>query len=285
MSHAGSRRTDRVSITMPVSVSGKDSAGISFSEVASTVTVSQFGAAIALKNQISPGQDVTIRRLRTRTPREAECHVIGQIGTQGDLRVFSVTFQEPTVGFWDIYFPALPANTETAGRAFVMCENCNTRRVVHLNAQQLTAYEASRRVSYPCDNCGKTTVWVESQLETGKPPELKVANAARLASPPVPADRGNQRKHRRLAVEVPVCIRQAGTADEVATTVDISRGGLCFLGSRAYPAGSYIQVAIPYSPAAVNIFVDARVVHNSKMPSANLYRHGVMYLAENESSS
>ena len=285
MSTAGQRRTDRVSISMPISVSGTDPTGKSFSEDASTVTVSQYGAAIALKRSLSPGQDVTIRRLRTPLPREAECHVIGKIGTQADLQVFSVTFLHPCVGFWDIYFPALPADIETAGRIFVMCQTCGTRRIVHLNAQQLTAYEASRRLTYPCDNCGRATVWTAPKQEAAKSSAIKTANPTRLSPTPEPANRENRRKHPRLAAQIPVCIRQAGTDDEVANTVDISRGGLCFTSSRAYPAGSYIQVAIPYSPTGVNIFVDARVVHTHQMPSSDLYRHGVMYLAENAPSS
>lgn len=285
MSTAGQRRTDRVSIAMPISVSGTDPAGKPFSEDASTVTVSQYGAAIALKREISPGRNITIRRLRTPTPREAECHVIGKIGSQADLHVFSVTFLQPSVGFWDIYFPALPADIETAGRIFVMCQGCSTRRIVHLNTQQLTAYQSSHRISYPCENCGKSTVWVEPKQEGAKSPDIKLPNPTRLTPTPEPANRENRRKHPRLTVQMAVCIRQAGTDDEIATTIDISRGGLCFTSSRAYPAGSYIQVAIPYSPTAVNIFVEARVVHTGKSSSSDLYRHGVMYLAEHAPKS
>jgi hypothetical protein len=40
-----------------------------------------------------------------------------------------------------------------------------------------------------------------------------------------------------------------------------------------------------YSPTAVNVFVDARVVYSSKVPSQEIYRLGIIYLAENEPSS
>jgi len=88
-----------------------------------------------------------------------------------------------------------------------------------------------------------------------------------------------------VAAEIPVCIRQDGSDDDVAATADISHGGMLLLSRRHYPSGSYIQVAVPYSPTAVNVFVDARVVHSSKVPSQDLYRLGIMYLAENEPSS
>lgn len=284
MSDAGKRRTDRVSITLPISISGIDSSGKPFSEDASTVTVSQFGAAIASKSPLTGGQELIIRRQRNRTVREAECQVITQIGYKGDLQVFSVAFQNPAVGFWDIYFPSLPADIETAGRAFVMCKTCNTRRIIHLNSQELTTYHANHQLLSPCDSCGKSTLWVESQQDPAKSIEVKVANSTRL-TPPAPPPVENLRKHRRVTAEIPVCIRQVDTEDQMATSMDISRGGLCFNSTRPYPAGSYIQVAVPYSPTAVNIFVDARVVHTAKVADSDTYKHGVMYLAENAGGS
>ena len=87
-----------------------------------------------------------------------------------------------------------------------------------------------------------------------------------------------------MAVEMPVCIRQPGSEDHVETTVDVSRGGLRFASRRVYLPGTYVQVAVPYSPAALNVFLDARVVHGTKLPSRELYRYGVKYVAENEPS-
>jgi hypothetical protein len=247
------------------------------------VTVSEHGAAIAVKTPLVPGQEISSRRRRTPVPREAECHVVGQIGMQAGLQIFSVTFRKPAVGFWDIYFPPLPPGRDTAGRALLGCKVCGTRKIVHLDPVQLAAYNANRQLSLNCDNCRKSTIWLESRQETTKQPELGPANPARLAAVPSPLAR-DQRKHRRVAAEIPVCIRRVGLDDDVATTVDISRGGLCFTSSREYRTGSYIQVAVPYSPTAVNVLVDARVAHSSKAPSQELYRFGIIYLAENEPS-
>jgi hypothetical protein len=281
MAETSKRRSDRVSIILPVLVSGRDAAGKSFSENTTTVMVSQHGAAIALKTALAPGQVIIICRHRLSVPREAECHVAGQIGKQADRQIFSVAFRKPAVGFWDIYFPPLPPGQDTAGRALLGCKICGTRKVVHFDPGQLSVYNADRQLSLSFDKCGKSTIWLESQQATTKPPGLRPANGARLAVAPPPLDK-NLRKHRRVVAEIPVCIRQAGSDDDVGTTVDISRGGLLFTSRRHHLAKSYIQVAVPYSPTAVNVFVDARVVHSSKLPSQELYRHGIMYLAENE---
>jgi hypothetical protein len=281
MGDTSKRRSDRVLITLPVSISGTDAAGNPFSEDASTVTVSQNGGAIAVKAALAPGQEIVIRRPRPRGPRVAECLVAAKIGEQPGLQVFSVAFRKPAVGFWDIYFPPLPADGDTAGRALLGCKVCGTRKVVHLDREELAAYNTHRQLSLNCTLCGKSTIWLELQQETTKRPDLGPANPTRLAAGPPPPVK-NQRKHRRVATEIRVCIRQTGSADDVATTVDISRGGLLFTTSRPYRPGSYIQIAVPYAPTALSVFVDARVVHSSKVPTQELYRVGIMYLAENE---
>jgi hypothetical protein len=247
------------------------------------VTVTEHGAAIALKTPLVPGQEIIIRRHRTRTPvpRVAECHVAGQTGTQAGLQIFSVAFRKPAVGFWDIYFPPLPPDNDVAGRALLGCKVCGRRQIVHLNPGELAVYYTNRQLSLNCAKCGNPTTWLEVPQETTKKPELEPANPARLAATPSPLA-NNQRKHRRVTAKIPVCIRQAGSDDDVTTTVDISRGGLRFTSRRHYFTGSYIQVAVPYSPTAFNVFVDARVAHSSKVTSQELYRYGATYLVENE---
>lgn len=279
MVEAIKRRSDRVLIALPVSVSGTDAAGKPFSEDTTTTTVSRYGGAIGMKTALLPGQEITIRRLRTSIPRVAECYVAGQIGQQADLQVYSVAFRQPATGFWDIYFPPLPADKDTAGRTVLGCKVCGTRSVVHLSPGELEVYNAHRQISRNCPQCGKPTVWLESEREAATRPRLRPANPERLA--PLA---NNQRKHRRVAAEMPVCVRQAGADDDVASTVDISHGGLRFTSRRHYPRGSFVQVAVPYYPKAVNVFVDARITHSSKVPSEDLYQFGIMYLAENEPS-
>jgi len=284
MAEISHRRSDRISLVLPLSVSGKDAAGNSFSEDTTTVMVSLHGAAITLKTELIRGQEIVIRRHRTHDRREAECQVLEQIGWQSGLHIFSVAFRQPVLGFWDVYFPPLPSDRNTAGRAVLGCEVCGTRKIVHLGPEELAVYNATRQLSLSCDKCRKVTTWLESQQATTMRPEIKAANPARLAVGP-PSLAKNQRKHRRVGARIPVCIRQAGSDDDVATTVDISHGGMLLSSRRHYQSGSFIQVAVPYSPTAVNVFSDARVVHSSKTPSQDVYRLGIMYLAENGPSS
>ena len=52
---------------------------------------------------------------------------------------------------------------------------------------------------------------------------------------------------------------------------------MCFRSKRRYAADAAIDVAVPYSPDAANIFLPARVVYSEEMPKAGLFRHGTEY--------
>jgi len=75
-----------------------------------------------------------------------------------------------------------------------------------------------------------------------------------------------------------------GSDEELAVCENMSRGGLCFRTRRAYAQESVVEVAVPFTKGAANIFVPARVVYMQEVPAARLYRHGATYIrmAEDE---
>jgi hypothetical protein len=81
----------------------------------------------------------------------------------------------------------------------------------------------------------------------------------------------------RLKTRLTACIRQPNADDELAVCEDISPVGMCFRSKRRYDADAAIEVAVPYSPDAANIFLPARVVYSEEMPKAGLFRHGTEY--------
>jgi hypothetical protein len=58
----------------------------------------------------------------------------------------------------------------------------------------------------------------------------------------------------------------------------MSRGGLCFRTRQRYSENDILEVAVPYTKGAANIFVPARVIYVQEVPSAGLHRHGAAYL-------
>ena len=57
------RRSDRVSITFPVEITGRDEAGEVFSERTTTSAVSRYGCGIRLPRTVRPNEELRIRRL------------------------------------------------------------------------------------------------------------------------------------------------------------------------------------------------------------------------------
>ena len=80
-----------------------------------------------------------------------------------------------------------------------------------------------------------------------------------------------------MKTRLTACIRQTDTDDELAVCEDISPVGMCFRSKRRYEPGTKIDVAVPYSPEAANIFLPSSVVYSEEIPKAGLFRHGVEY--------
>lgn len=265
---------------MPIFVLGTDTAGKAFLEDAKTVSVSEHGAAVVLKRALPVNDKIVLRRPKVR--REAACRVVGEIGGQSDAYVYNVAFLKSDETFWNISFPPLADDKDTAGRTLLQCELCGARKVVHLQPMELEVYNANQKLSLRCDACRKTTIWIEAAHEPAAEHAPARAEPAAGESPPhpppVPPRTRNERKHPRISTRMPVGIRQAAFDEDVATTVNISRGGVCFKSRRRYHTGSYIQIAVPYSSSGVNIFVPARVTRSSEIPSEKMFLHGVVFL-------
>lgn len=228
---------------------------------------------------LAPHQEVVLRRLRGE--REAECRIVGQIGGQSGVYVYGVAFLDPTVDLWGITFPPLEESEDTVGRALLECVACRNREVVHLDTMELEVFSIGQKISWHCKSCREVTTWRQAEHEPRTERTLRDDESAAVpVSPPVSAPNSrttNERKYLRIACQMSVCVRQGGFQDEVATTCDISRGGFSFISPGHYHPGSYIQVAVPYSPSAANIFVAARVVYSTELKSEKLFKHGVMY--------
>lgn len=64
---------------------------------------------------------------------------------------------------------------------------------------------------------------------------------------------------------------------DIVEVMNISRGGMCFRSSRTYREDSWIQVAVPYTEGAENIFVAGRIVRSRRINNA-LTEYGVEYV-------
>jgi len=254
---AQQRRSDRVTLSVALEVSGLDADGRKFTESASTELVSRYGGSILTKRRLAAG---TVLVLKRSTGQVAQARVVGQVGIRDHGNVYGATFSEAQPAFWGIYFP-LAAGPESSGaRALLRCTACRRQEVTTLEPLEVVVFEANQWITRFCPQC---------QVETGWQP---VRSDAQETSAPTKISRNPRTRMRAIA-----CVTQPGGEQDLTQLLDISRGGICFRSKREYAVQAWIQVAVPYTPEAANIFVPGRIAWH-RQTANGLHEHGVQYV-------
>jgi hypothetical protein len=292
MSFERLRRSDRISISIPVEIFGADYSGEHFIEQSKTVLVSRHGATVIVSRKLGPDLELIIRRPGTK--KEALVRVIGQIGGQPEGYIYGLALIDQTINLWNIYFPSLAESEKAVGRALLECSHCKSHEVVYMDEVEAEVFEANLCLQRSCATCGNSAIWrptphdlpvevsiplpalaVEEDLVESEPAEPAPVVAP---VPETPERVRSRRSNLRIRSNMPACIRQPGFDEEVVTCDDVSRGGICYKSNKRYFLGSRIEVAIPYAQGTANIFIPARIVYTQELPKEGLFKYGVCYL-------
>lgn len=98
----GRRRSMRVLLSIPVTVSGKSNSK-DFTEETRTLVVNAHGALLSLAAPVTAGQTICMANKPTR--HESECRVVYVGSIQAGKSQIGVEFLEPAPSFWQIDFP------------------------------------------------------------------------------------------------------------------------------------------------------------------------------------
>ncbi len=270
MASESGRQSDRVSVELAIQVSGTDALGAAFLVEARTVVVSRSGAKIVLARKLAPEQELTIRCVAS--GQEAVGRVVGQIGEAPEGYFYGILLLDSEENPWGINFPPLADSEKAVGRVLLECVRCHNREVAYLDEFELEVFEANQSLSRKCQRCADTTLWKKSFGEVPTP--------APEPSPPRPAPARPQIKRRepRRRLRVTACVRSQEFGEELVTTQDVSRSGLCFESRKQYGKGWEVEVAVPYSPGGGNIFLRAQIASVQEVPSGEVARYGVSYI-------
>jgi hypothetical protein len=281
MSSLSLRRTDRVSLTLLLEVSGTDIHGREFKQTSRTLLINRSGAVIVLDRELKTDQQVHVRRQASQEAhRESTVRVVGQFGREKDGYLYGIEIGDAEKDLWGIEFPAVAESDEAIARMLLECSYCRSREVIYLNELELRGFETNRGIARHCKVCGVPSIWVQAPHEDEKKLASRGPRGGRAKDPQdevSPQDEQRERHRVRIKTRLTACIRQAGADDELAVCEDISPVGMCFRSKRRYDSDARIQVAVPYAPNAANIFLPARVIYSEEMPKAGLFRHGTEY--------
>ena len=250
------RRSDRVEISLPIEVSGTDpKKNQSFRQRGQTLVISRHGAAVILQVPLATNQQITVHCQTTN--KKAEARILGLMPGQEKAFVYGIAFLNAAANPWDIDFPNLTGNEDVLSRLLLECRVCRSQKIVHLSEIEVQSFEATQSIRRLCKTCSATSLWkrIEVPWSSGLPRERQTQGPLPQTSRPA-----NRRQHGRIQIDVPACIRQTGSPDEVVICEDLSRGGLALRSLKHYKNDTRIEVAVPFHPGSGNIFVPAKIV-------------------------
>ncbi len=272
------RRSDRLMLTVPLLLSGLDLKGSGFKENARTVTLNRHGARIITLRLLSSGQTVRLTNLVSR--READFRVVGPLSPHsdkgGEWGVECLDGRQQNI--WGIKFPPPPAGQEAESAALLECRRCHTVALLRVSLVEVEVLGTSGLLNKPCENCKANTPWgyAEKQVAMGAPPE-EAAMMAEAGAGAAPSKGADLRRHRRVALQLPVLIRDYSGKFELTKSENVSKGGFCFATEKDFHVGEGVMVACPYSGSDQTLEVSAKIVRRQSIEGASRKVYGVRY--------
>ncbi|MFB3922850.1 MAG: PilZ domain-containing protein [Terriglobia bacterium] len=268
------RRSDRISVQLPIIISGTDVMGKDFVEAARTVLIARYGAKILCQRKLSPQLEIVIHCLMT--SEDAHCRVVGQVREGSEGIYYGVEIADQDVDLWGVEFPPIELSESAIGRVLVECAPCRRRELAYLNEFEAEVLERSRSLWRFCKRCGETSLWKETWLRADEDlPKEEETQTPKVASPPKRSS--DDRKHTRIDLHMEALIRDPQGWEEVVISENVSRGGLRFRSKKHYAEDWTIEVALPYSRSGANIFSAAQIKHIGKGEEEGQNIYGVAY--------
>ena len=266
---ANQRQSDRVFLTLAIRVLGSRGRGKEFVEEGQTIDISRQGAAVKVERELFAGEIVKIQRLDG-VGKEVMARVVGRVARGPEGQVFGLTILDPQpVNPFGIFFPPLLELDKAVLRALLRCVACERTEVTYLDECDADLLLCHHYICRLCEQCCGWTTW-------NRPHDHPAGGTVATATPGTQ----NRRSHGRIHVEAVGCVRHAVLGNEVVVVRELARGGLSFFSTTKYAEGSRVEIAVPYSSRAPNIYSPARIVgsRNATGKGSLEYEYGVAYL-------
>ena len=174
----------------------------------------------------------------------------------------------PECNIWGLDFALPPEGVQP--KVLICCAACKNGALSPISSIEYDVLLFTGAISRHCEHCGETTRW--QPCEHSPAPEIlpQISRAVERAD--------ERRKHKRLKLSMLLRVRDSHGESEVAQTLDVSRGGVSFLGKRQYRVGDVLFLTFPSTDKPTPIEKRGRVVRSQSSHRGTLY--GVKF--ENE---
>lgn len=272
------RRGERVFLNLRLRVSAPVERGEEFLGEGHTIDVSYRGASIVVEGDLRVGQTIKIRRVDA--DKEALARVVGYYQDHRSTgRVFGVALSDQDSNLWDIVFPPAAGLEDAVLRSLLQCVACGRLEVSYLNEFESDLFLNHHSVARLCGECGGWTTWTRPYrgIPVGCDPSVS-RDSAELDVQDSELRNLPKRSERRLRTETVGCIRNLSFGNEVVLVSRLAREGVNFFSSNQYPEGASIEMAIPYTSKAPNIFSLVRIVGARREKQGSLTEYRAAYL-------
>lgn len=264
------RRSDRLMLTISLRVHGVDSTGAEFKADGRTVLLNRHGARIQIDQ--APLAGSIVRLVNKTNHREAEFRVVGPTAPRtGKSGEWGVEYVNPKEDIWGIRFPPTEGDTPESA-ALLECRKCHAAVMVRLSLVEVEVLQTAGTITRSCEICQLKTPW-------GYAEQQKAVEGTNLAEAGANVAGGDldKRRHRRVALQLPVRVRDYEGGVEITKSGNVSKGGFCFVSEKSYLLGTGVMVECPYSPGAQSPEVHARIVRQHRIEGTNRKVYGVRY--------
>jgi hypothetical protein len=253
------RRSDRVSLQLPLLVSGTSALGRESTISTKALVLSRHGVNILLDRELMPEAPLTVRCLETN--KEAEASYAGSMREVSEGASIGLKFLDESVNLWNIDFPPLSESANAVARLLLECPSCHALEISYLNEVEALAFEINGYVPRPCTYCAAPRKWKKPERPILRKQILKTTGhwIDQTSSPESTLVGRDEINPLTLRLQFTVCIRSHRMSEEVSTTEKVSRNGFSFKSRRQYAVGDLVEVAVPYISESGNIFFPARV--------------------------
>jgi hypothetical protein len=269
------RNTERILLTIPIRVTAFGGSEGGFSEETYTVEVNRDGARIALRHRVATGDTLRIANLENL--READFRIVGRSRLEENgVSDWGVACLDADRNIWDIQFSSpLKAATNESG-ALLKCGDCSAESFAALRDWEVKSLDAGSLQRF-CEKCGGPTNWQYADghggIENGRPSQPQPATTAAKA----PLSWVSKRAFKRLAMKLPILVRDQGGAQEVSKTECLSKGGLAVSLALKLEVGDVVSVYCPYCEGGQNFEQKAEVRSRLTFFQGERWIYGLSY--------
>jgi hypothetical protein len=270
------RRSDRLMLTVPLTVQGTDERGFQYQDPARTSVLNRHGARIQIERRLRSGEKV--RLVNMLNLQTADFRIVGPVAPfSGSGGEFGVECVDRNANIWGIQFPPLREGESAESKALLECHKCHTVMLVPLSLVEVEVLETSGILTNHCERCNTPSPfgYAEKQIGMGRPADAEVVAAVQAEVDAIVAN--ERRRHRRIALQLPVRVRDYQGGIEISKSENISKGGFCFSSEKDYQVGEGLLVVCPYNEAGQSIEVRARVVRRREIAGSSRKVFGISY--------